>query len=647
MGILFEPITIGPMKVKNRIMVPAHGTGIGPLEGNEQQAAAFLAYYGSKAAGGAGWVGGSNAFVRNPLPHGFEPSGLGATTLGTFRHPNFLPNFRRWMDVLHGYGAVGTVQMILRAVALQGPSAGTQLNLVSSTTPHELEVHEIEWIVEEFAASARLALEAGIDGVEVHANHNDIVQWFLSPLTNNRRDAYGGSRSGRLKFLVDIVKAMRAATDGDLAIGVRLCMDEYQDGGWTVEDCRAALIELEATGAVDYFSLDVGNNWGAPSYIPPAVHGMAPWAELCGELSAATSLPVVYAGLVLEPGVAREVLAAGHADVVGMNRALIADPDLPAKTAGGQLDDIRPCIGVNDCISRVQQEGLAFGCAVNPGAGQEQVHVAAPEHSRRILVIGGGPAGMETAARAAERGHEVTLWERNAELGGAMTIAAKTPMHSTFPRFIEFQRRRLDRAGVTVELSREATADEVVDFGADVVVLATGASPRTPTIPGVDQSHVVQMDDVITGKARVRGKVVIIAQNDHMPPLAVADLIAGQDDTRVVMVYQSMAPAQGVGKYTIGAPLQRLLQRGTEFVTMRRVVEIEPSRVQTKDIFADTPLTIDDVDFVVLACGRIPNSVLARALHGKVPEMHILGDAYAPQRITFATRQAWALANAL
>jgi pyruvate/2-oxoglutarate dehydrogenase complex dihydrolipoamide dehydrogenase (E3) component len=241
----------------------------------------------------------------------------------------------------------------------------------------------------------------------------------------------------------------------------------------------------------------------------------------------------------------------------------------------------------------------------------------------------------------------VHLWERSDELGGAMRIAAMTPMHRSFPRFIEFQKHRLDNAGVDVAYGKEATPAAIVDFEPDVVVLATGADPRTPRLEGVDLPHVHQMDDVIRGDARVAGKVVVLAQNDGMQPLAVADMIAAQGDTKVVLVYPSLAPAQSVGKYVIGVALERLIKAGAEFVTMRRATRITATSLETVDIFAGTPLTIDDVDAVVLACGRVPDTSLRRAIQGQVPDVHVLGDAYAPQRITFATRQAWALANQL
>ena len=270
LDVLWEPLQVGTMALKNRIMVPTHGAGVGNILGSDRQAASFRAYYVGRARGGAAWVGGSNCFVLNPLIPGFEPTGVGATTDSNFRNPLFLERYGRYADELHEEGAFGTLQMILMGGMPHGPTGGRQSSWATNVLPHEMEPHEIEQLIEEYGYSAGRALEARLDGLEIHANHDDVVQWFLSPLTNQREDDYGGSVENRLRMLLEINRAIRAAVGNGLTLGVRLCMDEMIEGGYDLEEAREIVRRLTASGDVDYFSFDVGGNWAGPATSNPS-----------------------------------------------------------------------------------------------------------------------------------------------------------------------------------------------------------------------------------------------------------------------------------------------------------------------------------------------------------------------------------------
>ena len=465
---LFEPLTVGTLRLKNRIVVPTHAAGAGRILGSEREAERFIAYYARRARGGAAWIGGSSTFVMGPLIPGFEPSGVGAVRRGSYRHPLFVERHRRYMDALHAEGAVGVVQMIVQGGLPHGASQ-VPSGFVDNQIPHALTTAEVEELVREYAWSAGQALEAGVDGLELHANHDDLLQFFLSPLTNRRTDAYGD----RLKLVMDVLA--RHPRRGRRPHDARPAPVPGRDDRRRLRLRRGARDGEAPRRPTDYLHVDVGSNWGAPSYVQPMQYRPAEWAELAGLVRAEVSVPVIYTGRVTHPDIAEQILAAGHADLVGMARAVIADPDLPRRAQEGTLDRLRACVGANDCLHRGMVEGMSFSCAVNPAAGYETVTVEPAASPRSILVVGGGPAGLETAALAAERGHDVTLWEREDRLGGQLAYVAKAPFHAPYGEYVEQQARRL--AGAEVVTGREATADDVAAFGADAVVVATGARP--------------------------------------------------------------------------------------------------------------------------------------------------------------------------
>jgi 2,4-dienoyl-CoA reductase-like NADH-dependent reductase (Old Yellow Enzyme family)/NADPH-dependent 2,4-dienoyl-CoA reductase/sulfur reductase-like enzyme len=642
-------ITVGTLSLDHRLVVSPHGGGNGNLVGTPAEFEQHCALWLAKARGGMQWLGGGPNFVRNPLPIGFEPTGVGAHGPGFFRHPLYRERIAEFARRLHEAGAVVSVQMVQQGGMPTGPSA-TFSGYADHRIAHGLDHDEVKWLIQEYGESAAIAIDEGIDAIEIHANHDDVVQWFLSPATNMRTDEYGGSFDNRRRFLREICESIRELSPQPFTFGLRLNLDEMIDGGYRIDECQRFVEAFTADGTVDYFSFDVGGNWDAPSYIPIPWYDDMQWASLCGQAKQATNLPVVYAGRVTSPEQAEEVLAAGHADLVAMARASMADPEIANKALGRNSTPLRPCIGLNECIHRKLVDGLSYACGVSTTFAREHelsVSVRSPEPAaaKRIVVVGGGPGGTELAALCAEQGHTVQLWERGDALGGAIAVAALARGNAKYTRWIEWQTDRLQRAGVDVQLRRTATTDDLVAIDADVVVIATGATPRVPSIPGINSPHVVTAVAALQG-APLGKRIAVIAEDDGPAPLSVADHLAGLGHD-ITLVYQTTSPAPLVGKYSNGGMLARLIDGGVIFVGMARLTAVDKDMLSVASTYGTRRWTIGPVDSVVLATGSLPNDSLYCELKDRHRNVHLLGDAFAPRRMVFATRQAFELARTL
>ena len=644
---LFEPITVGTMRLRNRVMLPPHASAIGNIYGTDADAERNVAYFEERVRDdGVAWVASLSTHLRNTVIPGFEPTGVGAATTGFFRLPFFVERVQAFSDTLHRHGATVSVQMVHQGGMPHGASAVMSAPVIN-LVPHVMDQDDIDAFVREYAGSARLSLDGRADGVEIHLNHDDIHEWFLSPFTNQRTDAYGGSLENRCRFAVETLQAIRDEVGTSMTVGVRLNIREEVPGGYDTGGGVEIAQYLESTGLIDYVHGVVGSPWGNPSYIQPTYFDPAQWSELAGELKTGLSIPVVHTGRINSPDVAERVLAAGHADIVGMARAHIAEGRILEKARHGRVTEIRPCVGGNECISRRYVEGLGFGCAVNPRTSNE-VEGPWPRLSgtRNLLVVGGGPAGIELAALTRESGFDVTVWEAEGELGGQLRYAAMAPRHEMYAAYLDWQRRRLRDLGVDVRLGHRATAHEVSEAGADVVAVATGATPRIPQIPGVDGPTVVDLRDVLAGRATVGSRVLVVAQDDHVAPLSVADLLSGRGH-EVVVTYATAGPAPLLGRYIVGGVLGRLDAQGVRMRFMEEVVAIRGTEVVVRNVYSLREETVGGFDSVVLACGSVPDSRLYDTLKPQLPAVHVLGDAYAPRRLVFATKQAYALAELL
>ena len=642
----FAPLQIGTMSLKNRFMTPPHASAIGNIYGTDEEAARNIAYFEDRCKAGIAWIGALSTWVRNTIPPGFEPTGVGAPTLGFFRLPFFVERIQQFSDMAHRYGTTTTVQMVHQGGMPHGPSAVMSAPVIN-LMPHVMDQDDIDFFVREYGESAALAQEGRADGVEVHINHDDLHEWFLSPLTNHRTDRYGGSLEGRCQYTIEVLRSIREKVGDNFTVGVRLNLREEDPAGYDNDGAIAIAQYLESTGLIDYIHGVVGNPWGNPSYIQPTWFEPAQWADLAGNLKRAISLPVVYTGKVNSPEVAEEIIASGKADVVGIARALIADGEFVAKAREGRSAEIRPCLGCNECISRRYVENLGFACAANPVVTHEMDDPwPTAVDSKNVVVVGGGPAGMETAALLAEGGHCVRLWEAADELGGQLLWAVRAPKYESYREYLDWQIARLERADVDVTLSTRVGAEEIRASGADTVVIATGANPHRPAIEGVDSEHVVDIREALDGSKAVGSRVAIIAQDDHLAPLSVADFLSEREH-EVTVFYATNAPAQLLGRYIVGGILGRLDERGVEIRTMEQIVTINSDSVVARNVYSQKTRTVGPFDTVVLACGGVSESSLYDELKGSVEDLHILGDAYAPRRLVFATRQAYALADSL
>ena len=643
-----QPITVGTMQLPNRLFVPTHGGGAGSITADDSRFDDLVNYWMARVDDGFAWIGGPTGHVKHVHIPGFEATGVGALGKepGIFRHAKFQERMGVFADRVHAKGAYLGIQLVQQGGMPSAPSP-TFSGYLDHRGVHVLNHDEIEWIISEYIESAGIAADAGVDSLEIHANHDDMVEWFLSPLTNHRTDEYGGSYENRLRFLRSIVDGIRARVGRPITLGLRLAMDQYMDGGFGIDECMRFMQTFEADGTVDFFNLDVGGNWGPVTYIQ---HGMYPeghWAKMCGEAKQATSLPVLYVGRVVHAETAEKIIADGQADMVGMVRALIADSSWLTKNLAGQAQDVRPCISLNDCIHRYTLEGLGFGCGTNPRAGREsKPPMGVASTPVRLLVVGGGPAGMELAATAAERGHDVELWEAKLELGGRFGIAAQLRANAPYQDWIDWSDRRLKQMDIPVYLGRRADVRSVLDADVDVVAFATGARGRRPGIPGEFLPHVAGADAVVLGISRPLGRrVLVVAEDDGPAPLSVADHLASQGH-EVTLTFRTPGPSPLVGKYSIGAMLASLDNEGVAIVQNARAVQIHDDRVDFAHSYSGRSFSVE-TDSVVLVTGGIGNDALYRAVKPHHPRVHLLGDAFAPRRMTFATKQAFELAMQL
>lgn len=630
---LLSPLSIGRITVRNRAFSSAHGTGFG---GNGMLTERHIEYHRARARGGIGLIViEATSIDDSPIGAGVSGANLRNTSDAV------LPLYRRIAEAVHAEGAKifcllsHSGRNTVMGSQGQPPLAPSAIPMDRTRDiPHELEREEIAAIVAAFAAAARRCRDGGLDGVELSFTHGNLVQQFLSPASNKREDEYGGSAENRLRLAREVLQAVRAAVGPDFTFGIRYSAAELIADGYGLEDGIGFARQMVEWGALDFLDVSAGTNssmWSRSFHYPTIATPPRPLVPLARAIRAAVRVPVFCIGKLADPAEAEAILAAGDADMVGMTRAHIAEPAIIRKLTEGRSDDIRTCIYCNEsCFGRQQRVG-DITCVYNPRTGREHIWPALERaaQKRRVVVVGGGPAGLEAARVAARRGHAVELHERGPALGGQVLALARTPHRHVYLRIIEWLTAQVAKQGVDVQLDSELDAEQVLAREPDAVVLATGAADTMPDVPGAALPHVVTARQVLAGANL--GKRVVIGDWDgrHMGT-SVAELLAERGH-EVTVVTSAFYVGMDIDLLTWRPLYERLMNLGVRMQPMEELSAIGETGVTVARL-NHTSYDVPADSVVLCSRGRADRS-LYRHLLDRVPVLKTIGDAWAPRQL--------------
>lgn len=628
---LFTPLTIRGTTLRNRIMSTGHDTLL-PEHGHVSEA--YIAYQTARAQGGAGLIVTQVAGVHETAR--YTAHLLMATS------DDCIPGFRKLAEVCHAHGAVVVSQLFHPGrEIMEGPNGLLAVSYSASAVPNErfkmmpraMDKAMIDEIVQGYASAARRMWQAGFDGVEFVGSHGYLPAQFLNPLTNLREDAYGGSAENRLRFLREALAAMRAATDENFIIGMRLSASERDDAGLTIEEAMAASRALQ--DQLDYLSLTVGTS----ATLGGAVHISAPMnfpaaytAPEVARFKKALTIPVFASGRINQPQEAEAMLARGEADVCGMTRALICDPKMPVKAEEGRFDDIRACIGCNQACIHHFHKGLPISCIQHPETGRELQFGVKPAATtpRRVMVIGGGPAGLKAAAIAAERGHDVTLYEAAPQLGGQALLAQLLPHRAEFGGIVTNLSQECSRSGVRILRGQTVDAALIAQEAPDAVILATGALPYLPHIETDGEIQVINAWDLLRRQAKAGGRVVIADwRSDWIGP-GLAEMLASQGSAVQLAVNAPLA-GETIPYYVRDTMIGNLHRLGVTVIPYARLYGTQGDTVFLQHTASQEPIILEGVDTLVLSLGHRPQDDLRSDILELGIELHQIGDAMTPR----------------
>lgn len=630
---LFSPLKIGGMEVRNRILSTGHDT-VMACDGHVTDR--LIAYHEARAKGGAGLIVVQVSGVHETAR--YTSHILMATS------DDAIPGYTRLAEAVHKHGAKICGQLFHPGREIMETQDGTApVAYAPSAVPNSrfhvmpvpLSLKMLREIITGYGDAAARLMTAGFDGCEIVASHGYLPAQFLNPHVNLRDDIYGGNIENRLRFLREVAAEIRTKTSPDFVIGLRITGEEHDSQTLEASEVLTFCKMLDSDGVIDYFSVVAGTSAslkGAVHIAPPMYFSAGYSAPFAATLKSMLEKPVFVAGRINQPQIAEEVLASAQADMCGMTRAMICDPEMPVKAQDNRLDDIRACIACNQACIGHFHKGYPISCIQHPETGRELTLGDKPLASRKKLAIvaGGGPGGMKAAAVLAARGHDVHLYEAQAHLGGQARLAQLLPGRAEFGGIITNLEREMELAGVTVHRQTHVTRSLIDAMHADAVVIATGGKPHQPPIEGGEDSHIVDAWQVLSGLANVGTSVLIADWRADWIGMGLAEKLA-RDGCQVRLCVEGIAAGEMIHGYVRDAMISNLHKLGVEIIPYARLYGTDATTVYMEHCASGEPIIFEDIDTLVLAQGHARVADLETELDGFPGEVYVIGDALTPR----------------
>ncbi len=638
-SLLFKPFDIKGLYLKNRLVMPPIGTSFKTADCVSRR---LKSWYVERAKGGVGMIVTQHAFADLHVAE--------HRRTWTLSEDECVSKLRDLTDAIHAHQTIVVAQLAhpgRRIKQKNGCAYPVSASSISSalagcwSIPTALTLEDIQSQIETFAKGAKRAKEAGFDAVQLHAAHGYLIWSFLSPFANKRKDRYGGDRKNRARFLIETLSLIREGVGKDFPVFVRMNGSDYSEGGIEIEDARAYARNIEEAGAdaISISAAETSRLFPGEYMVPPRAVVRGCNVHLAAAIKKVVGIPVSVAGRIDNPTLAERILEEGKADLIEMGRGLVCDPELPKKAYRNQTKEIRPCIACNHCED-IQELGLPIECSVNPIAGREYKHkVTQPEKPLRVMVIGGGPAGMEAARMAAAIGHRVTLCEKENELGGQLKLASLSPFKSEMRELINWYKAELDRLRVRINTNHRVMPSTIQEESPDITIIATGAVPSVPSTLRTKQENVVNACDVLVDKSTIGERVVIVGGG--LIGCEIADLLSeeGKKVTIVEMLGNLGMLLERVKGMNEMLLLRRICERGVKIVINTKVEGIVKEGVIVNHLGMRRLI---EADTIVLATGMKENRDLVNSLSNAAP-VYCIGDCRKVRKLADAIFDGYAI----